>query len=202
MAMNSKAKPALILIDIQQGFDDPRWGRRNNPRAESNAAQLLSEWRNRRAPIFHVQHSSRFPDSPLRPDQPGWEIKKEVAPQGGETRLTKNVNSCFIGTPLEQELRKKHVTDVVVCGLTTDHCVSTTVRMAANLGFNVYVPFDATATFDRVGPDGQKYSAQQMHQTALASLHDEFATVASSDEIIHRIFGMEASQRNVQAKRA
>jgi nicotinamidase-related amidase len=198
--MTNKTKPALILVDIQQGFEDPCWGARNNPTAESQAARLLQEWRQQKAPIFHVQHSSRLPGSPLRPNQPGWQIKKEVAPQPGETRLTKNVNSCFIGTPLEQELRKKNVTDVVICGLTTDHCVSTTVRMAANLGFNVYVPSDATATFDRVGPDGQKYSAHQMHQTALASLHDEFATVAPSEEIIGRIFGI--STRNVQAKRA
>lgn len=200
--MTDKTKPALILVDIQQGFDDPRWGSRNNRDAESNAARLLEEWRRQKAPVFHVQHSSRMAGSPLRPDQPGWEIKKEVAPRPGETRLTKNVNSCFIGTPLEQELRKKHITDVVVCGLTTDHCVSTTVRMAANLGFNVYVPSDATATFDRVGPDGQKYSAQQMHQTALASLHDEFATVAPCEEIIGHIFGMGTPKKHAQAKRA
>lgn len=206
--MTDKTKPALILVDIQQGFDNPRWGSRNNMQAESQAARLLQEWRRQKAPIFHVQHSSLLADSPLRPNQPGWEIKKAVAPQPGETRLTKNVNTCFIGTPLEQELRKMQITGVVVCGLTTDHCVSTTVRMAANLGFNVYVPSDATATFDRVGPDGQKYTAQQMHQTALASLHEEFATVATSDEIIDRIFGtgttkgMATPKRNVQAKRA
>lgn len=192
----SKAKPALILVDIQQGFDHPRWGARNNPQAESRAALLLEEWRRQKAPIFHVQHSSRITGSPLAPGQPGWEIKQEVAPLSGETRLTKNVNSCFIGTPLEAELRKKHITDVVICGLTTDHCVSTTVRMAANLGFNVFVPSDATATFERSGPEGEQYSAQQMHQTALASLHDEFATVASSDQIIDSVF------RNVQAQRA
>lgn len=194
--MAPKAKPALILVDIQQGFDDPRWGSRNNLQAESLAAHLLNEWRRQKAPIFHVQHSSRIPGSPLAPNQPGWEIKKEVAPQAGEIRLTKNVNSCFIGTPLEAELRKRHITDVVICGLTTDHCVSTTVRMAANLGFNVFVPSDATATFERTSPDGEKYSAQQMHQTALASLHDEFATVAPCHQIIDSLFP------NVQAQRA
>ncbi|MCI0349997.1 MAG: cysteine hydrolase [Acidobacteriales bacterium] len=185
----SESKPALILIDIQQGFDDPRWGGRNNPKAEGKAAELLQEWRKQRAPIFHVQHSSRLPDSPLRPNQPGWEIKKEVAPQPGEPRFNKDVNSCFIGTGLEQELRRQGISEVVICGLTTDHCVSTSVRMGGNLGFKIYVPSDATATFDRKGPDGKTYSAQQMHETALASLHDEFATVATSQQIIARVFG-------------
>jgi nicotinamidase-related amidase len=195
MAMNSKGKPALILIDIQQGFDDPRWGARNNAQAESNAARLLGAWRQQRAPIFHVQHSSRLPDSPLRPDQPGWEIKKEVAPQPGEARIAKNVNSCFIGTALELELRKQGISDVVLCGLTTDHCVSTSARMAANLGFTVYVSSDATATFDRTGPDGKSYPAQQIHETELASLHEEFATVATSEQIIANVFGHAKAKR-------
>ena len=179
----------MILIDIQQGFDDPRWGARNNPRAEANAARLLQAWREQQAPIFHVQHSSRIADSPLRPNQAGWEIKKEVAPQPGEARLTKNVNSCFIGTPLEQELHQRGISDLVLCGLTTDHCVSTSARMAGNLGFNVYISSDATATFDRKGADGKSYSAQQIHETALASLHEEFATVTTSDQIIGSFFG-------------
>ena len=185
----TRTKPALILIDIQQGFNDPRWGARNNPQAESKAALLLSEWRKQHAPIFHVQHSSRLSDSPLRPNQPGWEIKNEVAPQAGEARVAKNVNSCFIGTPLEQELRKRGIRELALCGLTTDHCVSTSARMAGNLGFKVYVASDATATFDRKGPDGKTYSAQQIHETELASLHDEFATVATSEQIIAKLFG-------------
>jgi hypothetical protein len=61
--------------------------------------------------------------------------------------------------------------------------------MAGNLGFQVVVVDDATATFERTGPDGIQYSADQMHRLALASLHNEFAQVQSAGEVLARFRG-------------
>ena len=141
-------------------------------------------WRKSALPIFHIQHCSNEKDSPLRPGSPGNEIKQIVAPNLGEAVLQKNVNSAFIGTKLESELGKKQVDSLVVVGLTTDHCVSTTARMAGNLGFDTYVVSDATATFDRTGPDGKLYSAEEIHAANLASLHNEFAKVVSTKAVL------------------
>lgn len=71
---------ALILIDIQQGFDDPIWGRRNNLNAEANMAALLYAWRQTGRPIFHIQHLSRDTHSPLRAGSLGSEFKDIVRP--------------------------------------------------------------------------------------------------------------------------
>ena len=168
---------ALISIDVQQGFDDPSWGRRNNPDAERRIAALLAAWRAGSRPVFHVQHHSTSPGGRFRPGTPGFAHKPEAAPLAGEPVIAKTVNSAFIGTDLELRLRAAGIDTLVIVGLTTDHCVSTTTRMAGNLGFTAWIVADATACFERIGPDGRRFSAELMHDAALASLHGEFATV-------------------------
>lgn len=168
---------ALILIDVQKGFDSNYWGVRNNPGAEKNMQRLLLHWRENKMPIVHVKHVSTEPESPLRPNQQGNDFKAEVEPLQGERVEEKNVNSAFIGTELENYLREKGINKVVLAGLTTDHCVSTTTRMAANLGFDTYVISDATATFNRTALDGTNLDAESVHEYALASLNGEFATI-------------------------
>ncbi len=175
---------ALLLIDVQQGLDDPRYGTRNNPDAERRIAELLGEWRAAGRPVIHVQHLSLEPSSPLRADRPGHAFKLEAAPRGDEPVFRKHVNSAFMGTDLETYLRGRGIDSLVMVGITTDHCVSSTARMAGNLGFAVTVVANATATFERRGPDGTHYSADVMHGVTLASLHGEFATVRSTGDVL------------------
>lgn len=172
---------ALLIIDVQQGFDDPKWGRRNNPDAEANISRLISLWRRERRPVIHIQHCSVEPDSPLRPELPGFEFKPEVTPIEGEPVFKKTVNSAFIGTELDSYLRDKNIEHIVIVGLTTDHCVSTTIRMAGNLGFKALLVSDATATFDRKGPDGKEYTAEDIHDIHIASLNGEFCNIITTD---------------------
>jgi nicotinamidase-related amidase len=178
---------ALIVIDVQQAFEDPSWGQRNNPGAEANIGALLAAWRATGRPLFHIQHRSQRTASLFHPDAPGFPFKPQAAPLAGEPVLHKSVNSAFIGTDLEQRLRAAGIATVVICGLTTDHCVSTSTRMAGNLGFEALLASDAAATFERLGPDGRHYTAQQMHDTALASLHGEFATVVTTREVLEAL---------------
>jgi nicotinamidase-related amidase len=181
--------PALVLIDIQVGFDAPVWGARNNPKAEAKAALLLAAWRAKGWPIWHVRHLSATPDSPLAAGTSGAEFKPMTAPQSGEPVVEKTVNSAFIGTELEAALRAAGVSNLVIAGLTTPHCVSTTCRMAANLGFQVTLAHDACASFaanasmswQRGAP---ALSVAEIHNTAVAHLHGEFVTARSTDDIL------------------
>ncbi|UOQ52025.1 cysteine hydrolase family protein [Hymenobacter cellulosivorans] len=184
-----KTTPALLLIDIQKAFDDQAYwgGNRNNMQAEANAGRLLTHWRTQGWPVIHVKHDSSSPTSPLRLGQPGNEFKDEMKPIAEEPVFAKSVNSAFIGTNLQAYLEEQQIHTLVIAGLTTDHCVSTTTRMAGNLGFETYLVADASATFDKQGFDGQLYPAELVHHTALASLHGEFATVLTTDQVIDKI---------------
>ena len=175
-------RTALLVIDVQRGMDAPRLGRRNNPGAEENVAALLAAWRRAGLPLFHVRHLSKEPDSPLVGE--GAEFKRAARPLLGEPVVGKDVNSAFISTDLEARLREGGVERIVLAGLTSDHCVSTTARMAANLGFGVRLVSDATATFDRVGPDGRLHAAEDVHEMALVHLHGEFAEISTTDEVL------------------
>ena len=181
------ADAVLLIVDVQKGMDDyAEQYNRNNPALEANIARLQRVWRASARPIIHIQHLSTERDSPLRPGQPGVEIKDEVRPLAGEPVVQKSVSSAFIGTTLEANLRRRGVTTLVVVGMQTNMCVSTTARMAGNLGFTTYVVSDATATFDNTGPDGTRYPSELVHNVALADLHGEFSTVVDTATIVAR----------------
>jgi nicotinamidase-related amidase len=185
MSITKAGKPALILVDIQKGFGNIEYweGQRNNPDAELRASELLKLWRANNLPIFHIQHCSSNPASLLHATNAGNAFNNLVAPIEGEPIIKKNVNSAFIGTDLQTQLDTAKITTLVIVGLTTDHCISTTTRMAGNLGYETYLVADATATFNKKGVDGKNYPAELIHETALASLHEEFATIVTTDVI-------------------
>lgn len=178
--MKITANTALLIIDVQKYFDDPAQGRRNNPDAEEKMGKLLGMWRKSNRPVIHIKHIS----NPSIANHPGREFKEIVAPLPGEPVFIKNVNSAFIGTNLEVFLRESEIETLVIVGLTTDHCVSTTTRMAKNLGFHPFIVSDATATFDRISFDGKLYVAEEIHHLALVSLSDEFATVVNTESVL------------------
>lgn len=180
-------KPVLLLIDVQKGFEDSAyWGPRNNPAADQNIETLLTSFRKNNLPVIHVQHMSTEERSPLRPGQSGNEFKAYARPLTQEPVFQKNVNSAFIGTRLENYLREHGHEMLVIAGITTNHCVSTTTRMAGNLGFKVFLAADACHAFDFKSLDGKTLPAELMHEVGLAELNGEFATVESTNQILER----------------
>lgn len=175
---------ALILIDVQKAIDHPSWGRRNNPQAEENMARLLDAWRAKNRRVIHVQHHSREPQSTYRPGQPGCDFKDCVRPAAGETIVTKHVNSAFIGTDLEQNLRDGHHEQLIIAGVITNNSVEATARVGGNLGFDVYVVSDATYTFDRLALDGTLHKAEEVHAHSLANLQGEYAQIVDTARVI------------------
>jgi nicotinamidase-related amidase len=186
MTEYSPPRTGLVVIDVQRAFDE--WEvagkRRNNPEAIARIVELLKAFRSRQTPILHVRHEGTRPNSSFLPGGTGYRVKDEAREIEGEPVIVKQVNSAFIGTDLEGRLRAADIKTLVICGATTNHCVETTTRMAGNLGFDAWLVRDATWTFDRVGPDGDVHSADDIHAMTLANLHDEFARIVSASEVI------------------
>jgi len=143
----------LLPIDMQQGFEDPKWPRRWNSQADANGLALIRHWRERRRPIIHVRHDSIVKGSTLHPDNPGNRHRAGFEPQGDEPLVTKGVNSAFIGTDLDLRLKRLGARHVVAFGISTDMCVSTTIRTGANMGWDMILAEDASDCFEL--PDGR-----------------------------------------------
>ena len=180
---------ALLLIDVQKGVNIFEYwggasGRRNNPTAEDKQRRLLAVWRQHNLPVMFSRHDSREAGSPLKLALPTGEQIEGLEPQTGETVVTKDVNSAFIGTDLELRLREKHCDRLVLAGFFTNFCVETTVRMAGNLGYDTYLVHDACAACNRIGPDGRDHDPQLVHDLAVATMHGEFCTALSTDQAV------------------
>ncbi|QDP23612.1 cysteine hydrolase family protein [Bradyrhizobium cosmicum] len=178
--------PALIVVDVQRAFDEWETAgkRRNNPDAVARIVDLLTAFRAHGAPIFHIRHEGTKPNSSFLPSRSGYAVKNQAREAPGEAVIVKHVNSAFIGTDLESRLRAGNITTLVICGATTNHCVETTTRMAGNLGFDARLVRDATWTFERIGPDGDTHSAEEIHAMTLSNLNGEFARIVTTHEVI------------------
>ena len=183
------SRTALLIIDVQVGFDELELAgqRRNSPQALDQIIELLDECRAKGVAVIHVRHKSRDPHSSFRQDRTGFAVKEEVRERPGEVVIVKHENSAFVGTDLEARLRRDDIDTLIIVGATTNHCVETTTRMAANLGFKAILVRDATWTFDRRGVDGELFSADLIHAVSLANLKDEFAEIATAHDVVRRL---------------
>ncbi|WP_405795957.1 cysteine hydrolase family protein [Streptomyces sp. NBC_01506] len=184
---------ALVVIDVQQGFEEmERWGVRNNPEADDNIAALIDAWQASGRPVVFARHDSTEPDSPLRPGYVGNGFKEYVERRrgkgaaGSELLVAKTVNSAFYGTPdPDAWLKAAGIRQVVVAGIQTNMCAETTARMAGNLGYEVFFALDATYTFGLEGPWGWELSAQELARATAVSLHGGgFAKVVTTEEMV------------------
>ncbi len=179
----------LLLIDVQKGVNVfSHWGgptgRRNNPNAESNMQAILTEFKKTNLQVAYTIHDSREATSPLKLSLDTGEQIDGFDIDENDITVTKDVNSGFIGTSLEIQLRRAGIGRLVVVGFFTNFCVETTVRMAGNMGFDTYLVDDACATTNRIGPDGTDYDPELVHNLSVANLHGEFCTAISTKDTL------------------
>jgi nicotinamidase-related amidase len=175
---------ALVIVDIQNDyFAGGKMVLEGSAEAAANAARLLTAFRERGLPVFHVQHLSTRPGATFFvPGTPGAEIHASVAPVAGEPVLQKNFPNAFRGTTLHDGLARVGAKKIVVAGMMTHMCIDTTVRAAFDLGYACRLAHDACAT-RALSFGGETVPARDVHRSFVAALHGLFCTAATAAEI-------------------
>jgi nicotinamidase-related amidase len=179
-----KDSTALVVVDVQKGFDDSRWGDRNNPDCERNIGRLIAAWRDHGWPVVFVRHDSASIGSPLAPGTKGNQFK-DVVKGKPDLLVTKSVHSAFHGSPdLGGWLKENGITGIAVCGIQTNMCCETTARVGSDLGFDLMFVLDATHTFDIVGPNRHVYRAREIARYTAVTLDANFGQVVSTSDLV------------------
>jgi len=175
---------ALIVMDVQEASAAPSDGELNNPGAEQNIAALIRRWRRDGLPLFFVKYLSPREASPFHKDAPGSKLRESCTSLPGEPVVIKHFESAFMKTDLEERLRAAGLNTLILTGFYTDQCVAVSAKVANNLGFEVVVVSDGTATTGCPGYNNTFYRGEDIHQLTLGSLKRDGITIAESAALI------------------
>jgi nicotinamidase-related amidase len=182
-------QPALILVDLINGFTDPACPLGSHcPDVVAANQHLLSVFRAKGLPVFfttvvyedsdagHVFRARTPALNLLTPDSVWVQVDEQLKMLPGEVLIKKHGASAFFNTDLASQLRQLGVDSVVVTGLTTSGCVRATVLDAMQHNFPVQVPAEAV---------GDRNPAA--HQANLFDMHAKYADVVSTDNILQQL---------------
>jgi nicotinamidase-related amidase len=182
----------LVLIDVQNDYF-PKGQRELEGSIEASlqAKKILDFFRQKRWPIFHVQHISKGPQATVFvPHTEGAHLHSNVQPLGSEPVIQKHHVNCFRETPLLDLLRKDQVTRLVILGMMTHMCVHAAVRAAFDFGFECVILQNACATRS-LSFHGQDIPAAQVHGAFLAALSGIYGQVMGVEEFLSMTDPME-----------
>lgn len=180
---------ALLIVDMQMEMANATTaGRpRANPQAEDLTAELLAAFRGAGLPVCHVMHDDPRPTHRFRRDKPSGQPMPCAAPQEGERVFWKTGSSGFAGTGLADHLQEAGIKRLVIIGGVAAFCVNSTVRSAADLGFEVTVPEDALIAFAMPARHGGDLDAEMVLEVTLSSLAAGFATVLPAADLLAQL---------------
>ncbi|MGD8587381.1 MAG: cysteine hydrolase family protein [Chromatiales bacterium] len=193
------AETALLCIDVQNyglvpketDAENARWApfyTRMHETVIPNLRALQDSFRNNGIDVIHARIACLLEDGrdrSLSQKMPGWnnllmpttseasQITSELAPLPGEIVVTKTTDSALTGTNLRLVLANMGIRNVIVAGIYTDQCVSSTVRSLADESFNVILIEDCCAA----GTD-------ELHHHELAIINMIYCHVMSSSELL------------------
>ncbi len=179
------ADATLLLIDMQNEYLDGVLALPGTVAAVEAAGALLDRARHAGAPVVHVAHAGAAGAMFDRSTRRGAFIAG-VAPIGAEAIVEKTLPCSFTKTDLAAVLDRLGRRPLVVMGFMTHMCVSSTVRVASEMGHVICLVGDACASRDLPlgeGPERVVVPGADMHRAALAALGDRFARVVRAADL-------------------
>ena len=172
----------VLLIDWQEEYRSGEVILHDVEGAIGRAAEVLAQARGAGARIVHVAHAGA-PGAMFDRTAARGAFVADLAPLPGEAVVEKTAPSAFTRTSLAEVLDADGRRPLVVMGAMTHMCVSSTLRVAAELGYVSCVVADGCATRDLPLPNGDVVPADQVHAANLAALGDRFARVVHANEL-------------------
>lgn len=182
---------ALLVVNMQMHMAvRTAAGRpRCNPDAEHHVATLLSLFRSRGLPVFHVFHTDNDPSSLYRRGLHEAEPMPCATPVADEGVFWKSGSSGFARTGLDPAMRRKGINRIVMIGAVAAYCITSTARAGYDLGFEMILPGEALLGFDVPAHDGGRIDADTVLRVTLATLGSDFAKVVRVDQVAGLIQG-------------
>jgi nicotinamidase-related amidase len=174
---------ALVMIDLQNEYLAGPIALPDATIAIASAAKLLARAREAGTRIFHIAHKGR-PGGLFDRSAERGAIVSALAPLPDEPVIEKGLPNAFAGTDLQMLLAATGHKDIVLAGLMTHMCVSSTARAGLDLGFRITVDADSCATRDLPDGRGGTIAAATIHDVALAELSDRFAIIARGGDAL------------------
>lgn len=173
-------KPALVVIDLQKGIVSQAMV---PPAAEivARAVRLIAAFRARGLPVVLVNVAGRSPSrvensTPFDPPADWATLVPELDVQPTDILVTKYNVGAFYGTGLDRELRRRGVTQIFLCGISTSSGVEGTARNAYDRGYNVVSVTDAMS---ETNPEA--------HEHAIRVQLPKISEITSVDEVLARL---------------
>ncbi len=146
-------RSALLVVDVQVGVMARAWDAR---RVVDNVALAVNHARAQQVPVIWVQHADA---EHLPAGSAAWQWVPELQPQAGELHIDKQHNSAFEDTPLDAELARLGITQLVLAGAATNFCIRATAYAALERGYDLLLVQDAHSTEDLALDDGSRIDA-------------------------------------------
>jgi nicotinamidase-related amidase len=162
---------AVLLIDTQSNMFDPALPAHAAESLLARLRNLVAQARAAQIPVVFVRNCGQVGDPDER-GTPGWELHPALGVAPGDLVVDKSTGDSFASTPLDDELRARGVTRLVVAGLQSEFCVRDTVLGALARGYEVTLASDGHSTYD-----GASRSALEKSAALNAELADRVALV-------------------------